>query len=113
MFWSPKNKTIRWNLWVSLLVNILMWGFLYWKIEARVDPVVLKYNIYFGISLIGDWWRVFWFPLLAFIILLINFLVAAAIVKKQKYLAYFLVYTATVVQILLGVVSFFTVLLNV
>ena len=107
-----KNKTYRWNFFVSAILNLMTWIFLYWQIQPQVEPVVLRYNIYFGINLIGPWWQVFWWPLLGLIILIVNFILANWMLRNNRFLSYFLVYTATLCQILLAVVSFFAVLIN-
>lgn len=108
----PKNKIIRWNFIISFILNLLLWLFLYWRIQPQVEPVVLRSNIYFGISLIGEWWRVFSWPLIGLIILIINFILANIFIKDQRFLAYFLILTATLCQMILIIISLFAVLLN-
>jgi len=107
-----KNKVINRNFILSFVLNLLLWGFLYWKIQPQVDPIVLNYNIYFGISLIGAWWQVFLFPLVGLVIWLINLILVAIWSKKERLLASFLSYTTTLIQILLIIVSIFMVMVN-
>ena len=108
----PKNKIIHWNFIISFILNLLLWLFLYWRIQPQVEPVVLRSNIYFGISLIGGWYTGFFWPLIGLIILIINFILANIFIKNQRFLAYFLMLTATLCQIVLVITSFFAVLLN-
>jgi len=108
----PKNKTIRWNFILSSLINLAIWFFLYWQVEPRVEPLALRYNIYFGINLIGPWWHVFWWPVLGLLFIVINFSLAKFTVKKNYYLAYFLAYSSTLTQTLLAAISVFAVMIN-
>jgi len=85
---------------------------LYWKIQPQVDPIVLNYNIYFGISLIGAWWQVFLFPLTGLVVWLINLILVSIWSKKERLLASFLSYTTTLIQILLIIIAFFMVMVN-
>jgi hypothetical protein len=107
-----KNKVINRNFILSFILNLLLWIFLYWKIQPQVDPIVLNYNIYFGISLIGDWWHIFTLPLVGLVIWLINLILVAIWSKKEQLLTSFLSYTTTLIQILLIIVSIFMVMVN-
>jgi len=107
-----KNKIVRYGFLINFILNLLLWAFLYWQIQPQVEPVVLKSNIYFGISLIGNWSQVFLWPLLGFWILIVNYILACIFLKSRRFLAYFFILTALLCQIILIAVSFFAVLLN-
>ena len=68
------NKTISLNLILSMLLNLIIWAGFYLQVTPRVEPVALRYSIYFGIDLIGPWWHVFVFPVIGFVILVVNFI---------------------------------------
>jgi hypothetical protein len=42
-----------------LLASVLILGATIFPIEI---PLILRYNVYFGVSLLGDWWQVYIFP---------------------------------------------------
>lgn len=107
-----KNKVISGNLVLSILLNFIITCWLYLKIIPQVEPIALRYTIYFGIDLIGPWWHVFIFPLIGLIIIIINFILAYLVFLKVKILAYFLVLTSTIVQILFTIMAILIVLLN-
>jgi hypothetical protein len=111
VFWF-KNKIVRWNFLLSLLLNFLTWIFLYWQVTPQTEPVSLRYNIYFGVNLIGEWWQVFWLPLFGLVFLIINYILTLAFIKKERVPAYFLTYGTTLLQILVAVLAVFTVLIN-
>jgi hypothetical protein len=43
-----------------LLASVLILGATIFPIEI---PLILRYNVYFGVSLLGDWWQVYIFPM--------------------------------------------------
>jgi len=107
-----KNKLVGLNFVISFILNLLLWIFLYWQVQPQVDPIVLNYNIYFGISLIGPWWHVFLWPLTGLVIWLINLILILIWSKKNQLLATFLSWTTILIQLLLIVVGIFVVMLN-
>ncbi len=74
----------------SLVINIFLWLWLYLTVSPKELPVPLHYNIYFGIDLIGEWYKIFFIPFSGFVILFINFLISFIIYRKQKIISYFL-----------------------
>jgi len=106
------DKFIRMNLVLSVILNLLMLGWLYLKITPQVEPLALRYTIYFGIDLIGPWWHIFVFPLIGIIFIFVNSILAYLVFLKVKLLAILLTLTSTICQILLIIMSVLTVLLN-
>lgn len=47
-------------------------GLLFWSIHSREELVILRYNAYLGIDLLGMWWQVFLMPALTFFFVLVN-----------------------------------------
>lgn len=107
-----KDWTIRTNLVCGLALNIIMWAGIYYGIAPRVEPIALRYNIYFGINFIGPWYYGFIFPLIGFVLILINSCLAYLVFLRLKLLAYFLILNAIVCQLLLIIMSTIIILLN-
>ncbi|MFH1889949.1 MAG: hypothetical protein ABIJ91_00005 [Candidatus Kuenenbacteria bacterium] len=107
-----KDKVIRLNLIITILLNFVMLSGLYFQVSPRVEPVVLRYTIYFGIDLIGPWWNIFVFPLIGAVIGLLNFIIAYLIFIRIKLLSYFLVLSAALCQLLLIIMSILMALFN-
>lgn len=86
-----------------------------WQLLPEIKEQVaipLHYNIHFGVDLYGVWWRVFTIPLIGFITLVLNYIVAGIMWSKEKVISYFL-WTATAVsELVLLVAITFVVLLN-
>lgn len=107
-----KDKNILINLIVSFTIFLFTLFFLYFKIEPQAKPIALKYTIYFGVSMIGPWYHVFFIPLMGIIIILINYITAYLIFLKIKILSYFLVIATSLIQILLLISAILIYLLN-
>ncbi len=56
------------------MVHILACGALYWSIHSQEEVVILRYNAYLGIDLLGVWWQLFLIPAVSYFFILINFL---------------------------------------
>lgn len=108
-----KNKFVSFSLIFSLLFNIGIWFLLYLFIKPKTEPIFLHYNIYFGIDLIGEWYRIYLIPLSGFVILLVNYLVGAKIYQTKQVLTYLLVGFTIPLQIFLGLSAILIIRINI
>ena len=97
---------------ISLIANIALWGFLFWRIRPQVEPIYLHYNIYFGIDLIGPWYKIYLIPLSGLIFLIINLIISLLIYKKEKVISYFLMSTVIICQVFLALGAFSIIYIN-
>lgn len=72
--------SISWFL--TVILHVAASGILFWSIRAREDLVILRYNAYLGIDLLGVWWQVFLVPGITFLFVLINFLMAKLLFSR-------------------------------
>ncbi len=107
-----KDKFILISLILVFFLNLLIWVLLFIKIPHSTEPVVLHYNIYFSIDLIGDWRRVFTVPLTGLIILLINSFLSYIIYQKSRLVAYFLTGASLVLHFFLLIASAAIIFIN-
>ena len=107
-----KDKIIKYNLILALLMNALLWVLFYFRIPITLEPIILRFNIYVGISLIGPWFDVFYFPLAGLGIIIINLLIGWMLFRKDKLPAHFLIMTALAVQIILLIFGSLIVMMN-
>ena len=56
----------------STLLHVGAVGWLWWSITTREDLVILRYNAYLGIDLLGVWWQAFLVPAVTFFFTLFN-----------------------------------------
>lgn len=71
-----ENVIIRMLLLASSLPVFLSLAMLIYFIRPSETPIVLHYNVYFGVDLLGIWWQVYALPLLGALFLLGHFLLA-------------------------------------
>ena len=91
---AKRDKIIIANLFLSLLVDIILWGLLLAKFWNFGEYVVLDYNIYFGISLLGPWYQILLIPLFGLAAVVVDFLLAFHLYLKNLLVSRFLTFTA-------------------
>lgn len=74
------------------LIHIVVCGILYWSIRSREEVVILRYNAYLGIDLLGVWWQLFVIPAVSYFFVLTNLLLIE-LLRRRGYekLAFLLV----------------------
>jgi hypothetical protein len=72
-----KNPIVFWLLVLSLLANLVDWGALFFFIKPVDQTIILHYNVYFGVDLVGNWKQAFALPSIGLVILLMNLVLAA------------------------------------
>lgn len=104
---TKDNPTVflrdRFNLFsflLAFLLNILCWTLPYFQIKPQVEPIILHYNIYFGVDLIGSWYRIFYLPAIALALLLVNLILGAIINKKDKVICRIFLGSGVAIQVL-------------
>lgn len=107
-----KDKPISFSLIAGLVINFALWLLLYFRIPIQIEPIVLRFNIYVGINLIGPWHNAFYFPLIGLLIIILNFILARLIFKKDRLSAHFLMTTALMAQIILLIFGGLIVMMN-
>lgn len=113
-----EDLIVKINFIVSLVINILMWLVLYYKLHSfayttEAGQIYLHYNLYFGIDNIGYWQEALIIPLLGFFIIVLNNVLAYYFYIKEKVLSYSLVFSQTVLQIILFFAAILVILLNI
>lgn len=57
---------------ISFVLLLVTWGFTISRIHPVVEQLFLHYNVVFGIDLIGEWWRLYFAPLLGTAFLIVS-----------------------------------------
>lgn len=83
------------------LLNAGSWALLYFTIHAQEDPIFLHYNIYFGVDLIGQWYRLYLMPLIGLAVAAVDTVLAAALYRRARALSYVLLGITVFLQLLL------------
>lgn len=99
LFWQDKFNII--TLATSALVNLFIWLILFFKIAPQDTPIILHYNIYFGIDVLDQWYKIYLIPTLGLILIVFNLAINLIIYKQEKLATYFLSAASLFVQVLL------------
>jgi hypothetical protein len=108
-----RNIIIIWLLILSLAANLADWIILKLLIQPVDFPIILHYNVYFGVDLRGNYLQVFGIPLIGlFLLLTNNFLSRKAYQGGERIASYLLLTAALMIQINLIVYSLSIILIN-
>lgn len=94
---------IFFSLVLAIISNLGMWVVTWQLVEPASRPMILHYNVYFGVDAIGDWKNIFLMPTLALVILLVNTILSRFFYYKEKLIAYLFAGMAFLVQLLMAV----------
>lgn len=108
-----RSRFLLANFLFSLLVNLMAWALIYWRIRPSAEPIPLHYNIYFGLDLIGPWQQAFIIPAVGLAIFLLNFVLAWWLHQHEKALGHLLMGMTSVLQIFLLIGGVMLVLINI
>lgn len=94
-----------------LLASLVVLGSTIFPISI---PLILRYNVYFGVSLLGDWWQVYVFPISGLFLYVVHVLLAHHYYALRERIASYLVLLAStfvgsgimLIAIALGIVNF-------
>jgi hypothetical protein len=89
----------RWGFGVALVVNIIQWVILYFKVGTTSSSLLLSYNVIFGSKLIAPGFYVYWLPFISLAFLIFNLIVASSFYKREKLPSYFLAFASIAVQL--------------
>lgn len=108
-----KNSLVHWALIATFFLAAANWAALIIFIRPVDLPIVLHYNVFFGVDLIGDWWQVFSLPAISDIFFIINTILAFVFFKQKERIASYLFLLASLfVQFGIAVASASIILMN-
>lgn len=92
-FWG--NSFVRSFLILSGLFLSVSFGILLFFIRPREAPIVLHYNVYFGVDLLGAWWQAYLLPIGGILILLAHLILARFFYREKDRIAAYLILLST------------------
>src|SRR4030042_4081845 len=98
-YWT--DPVIFFSLVLAVLANGGIWIALFRTVVPTDLPIILHYNIYFGIDAIGNWKSVFFMPTLAAILLAANIVLSRFFYYKERLVSYLFAGTALALQLLM------------
>ena len=101
-----ENAFIKNFLIGSGLLLLTGWGILFYFIRPRETPLILHYNVYFGVDLIGTWWQAYILQGVATFLLIVHiFLAYSFYQRKDRFAAYILLLATNFVLFGVALVS--------
>ncbi|MDP3244544.1 MAG: hypothetical protein Q8M83_02695 [bacterium] len=97
---------------LAAFLNVASWLSLMWQINAKHATFFLHYTVYFGVDWTGQWYKIFFVPLVGLLILLGNFIAAFIFYHSRKIISYLLVLAAVFAQVLVLLQSVLLILMN-
>ncbi|MEI8344266.1 MAG: hypothetical protein WCF93_04940 [Candidatus Moraniibacteriota bacterium] len=95
-----RSGLIQWVLIGSLILNVANWCSIAFFIRPVDFPIILHYNVYFGVDVIGSWWQMYFVPFIGLLILLVNAVLGFLFYQRKERIAAHLLMLATfIVQI--------------
>ena len=102
-FWAQeffKNGLVHWVLIGSFFANVVNWGMLTYFIRPVDFPIILHYNVYFGVDILGSWWESYFLPLVGVLFLAINSILGYFFYQRKERIAtYLFLLGAFIVQV--------------
>lgn len=102
---AKRDKVILANLFFGLFINVGTWAALIFNFQPVQEYIILRYNIYFGISSLGPWFFLLIIPLIGLLIIVVNYLFAFYLYLKEQLLSYYLSFAASVFNLILLVAA--------
>ncbi len=107
-----KNKIIMGIFALSCLVNISLWIFLFKNQKSSELPVILHYNLFFGVDYLGGYNEIYLIPTVGAIIIITNTILGCLLYKKERLASYFLTFNIFIVQSFLLLAGYLIVEIN-
>jgi len=84
-FW--RNILVRILCGVSLALNAVSWLVLLFLVSPTRDRVILHYNVYLGVDIVGAPYQVYWVPAVGLLFWSVNFGLAHFLYKHRERIA--------------------------
>lgn len=95
-----RSGLVHWILIGSFFVNLLNWAMLAYFIRPVDFLIILHYNVYFGVDILGNWQEVFFLPGTGTFFWVVNFILSYFFyLKKERVATYLFLLGSFVVQI--------------
>lgn len=110
-YWQ--SRIVLWLLFSALVGNLADWAIILIFIRPTVPTIILHYNVYFGVDMMGDWRWVFILPGIGLLLLIINNSLAMYFYSnKERIASYILLMAALMVQLSLLIATLSVIIIN-
>ncbi|MDR3559743.1 MAG: hypothetical protein P4L62_03755 [Candidatus Pacebacteria bacterium] len=107
------NHIVLWLLLFGIITNAADWTILLVFMNRLDADVILHYNVYFGVDMLGNWKLAFMMPAVGLVLFLVNAFLADYFYRnKERIASYILLLAALMVQLSLIVASAAVIMIN-
>ena len=106
---DPQNFV---SLGIALLINIIHWVVLLFKIQPSDERILLHYNVVYGSDIVDKSYYIYFIPSLALFFLVLNSLVSSTMYKREKLASHFLNIASIAVQVIFITASIVLIIAN-
>jgi hypothetical protein len=96
----------------ALLINIIHWALLYFKLGHSSGTIILHYNLIYGPDFVDKVRYVYLIPLTAIGLLIANIVLGSFFYRKEKLASYFLSFASLAIQLIFLTASITIILVN-
>ncbi len=96
-----KDGIIKNIMLLSILLNICLWIYLYKNKITGNYPIILHYNLIFGVDFREAYSEIYLIPKVGLIVIVFNTFLSYLLYSKEKLAAYFLIFNVFIIQIFL------------
>ncbi len=107
-----KNKIIFNLIILSFILNLFLWILFLQNKKEGDYPVILHYNLIFGVDYLDQYQKIYLISTMGLIILLLNLALGYYLYLKEKLASYLLVFSAFIVQIFLLFAGYLIIAIN-
>lgn len=108
-----RSQIAIWLAILGLISNLVNWLILRIFIHPIDLPIILHYNVYLGVDMMGGYREVYFFPLIGIILLIINFFLSFYLYeKKERIASYLLLMAALMIQLAFIISSVSVIIIN-
>jgi len=95
-----RNNIVRFMLLAIALLQMIAFGLLTFFVRSAQSIVIVHYNVYFGVDIVGEWAQVFMVPLVTFVFVIVNvFLAQWFYSQKERIASYVLLLTSLLISL--------------
>ena len=92
---------------LALLLNIITWVIVAFKIRPGSEPIPLHYNIFYGADTVGSGHLLYEIPAIGLFIFIANFILASIIKPKDRFASMLLVASTILAEALIFIAILF------
>ncbi len=94
-----RSYLVQWIFIGTIFVGLANWGILIFYIRPVDLPIVLHYNVFLGVDVVGNWWQLYFLPIISDLFVIINVILAYIFYqKKERLMAYIFLLASFFVQ---------------